>query len=171
MPLFDENGNEVSPEDVIKSQGIRDQLKEAEKTRSENEALKQQLAQAENARAFDRLGVPETGQGELIRKLIEGEPTAEKVKTITEQYGLTLGQPAPVPPPSAPAPVSSIDPSLESLRQLQGAVGSSAGQSVDPVQDAYARMSKATSQEEVMAIVREVADKGIIPGVVYDGQV
>ena len=166
MPLFDENGNEVSVDEVIKSQGIRDQLKEAEKIKAEAESLKQQLAQVESARAFDRLGVPETGQGALIRQLIEGEPTQEKVEALKAQYGLTLGEtPAPT-----PAPTPQTDPSLDQLRQLQGAVGFSSGQSVDPVADAYARMEKVTSQEEVMAIVREVADKKLIPGVVYGGQ-
>ena len=167
MPLFDENGNEVSVDEVIKSQGIRDQLKEAERIKAESEALKLQLAQVENARAFDRLGVPEDGQGALIRKLIEGEPTPEKVEALKAQYSLTLG----TPPAPTPAPTPQADPSLESLRLLQGAVSSSAGQSIDPVADAYARMEKTQSQEEVMAIVREVADKNLIPGVAYDGQV
>jgi hypothetical protein len=169
-PLFDENGNEVSVEDVIKSEGIRDQLKEANAVKAKLAESEAKLAQVETARAFDRLGIPETGQGELVRKLIDGEPTKEKVDAIVSQYGLNLGgtqdtQTTPV--QSAPT----VDPNLEQLRQLQGAVGSSAGQSVDPVADAYARMAKAQSQEEVMEIVREVAEKGIIPGVVYGGQV
>ena len=175
MPLFDENGNEVSVDEVIKSQGIRDQLKEAEKTRAENEALKIQLEQTQRESALTKLGVSDTGHGALIRKLIDGEPTEAKVKAIAEEYGLELGTPASSPqspaPSPAPAPAAQTDPTLGQLRQIQGAVGSSAGQSVDPLVDAYTRMSrKDITQDEVMEIVREVKDKGILTDIGYTGE-
>lgn len=170
MPLFDENGNEVSVDEVIKSQGIRDQLKEAEKTKTENESLKLQLAQNQRDSALSDLGVPKDGHGALVRKLLDGDPSKEKVDAIVAEYGLSLGQtptPAPIPAPTGtPSPTE-----LDQLRQLQGAVGSSAGQTIDPIADAYKRMSQAKSQDEIMEIVREVADKQLISGVVYEGQI
>ena len=124
---------------------IREELRKAREVTKERDAATAELASLRREHAFTQAGIPEAGPGALFRKAYDGDLDVTAVKTAAEGYGVLQ---------VASAESGMTEEEKASLQRI-----SSAGTGLPPQgQNSFATfqadLNKATSSEEVMAMVR-----------------
>ena len=89
-PIFDENGEQIaeSIDELVKSAGLRDQVKELPKLREQLAQKDAELAAEKRSGAIYRAGLPNTKMAELFAKAYDGPSDPESVRKAAEEYGL-----------------------------------------------------------------------------------
>jgi hypothetical protein len=139
--LEDDEAEVVETKPVL-DENIRKQLRAAEKTKREYEALKAELEAQRREVQFTRAGIPESGIGNLFRKAYDGPADAESIRKAAEEYGILPQQVQ-----------DSSNTELEALRRASGATIGSVGATPDAAMDFATALSSAESPEDVMKIV------------------
>lgn len=147
--MSDDLNPDETPESEPQDPNFREALRNAER---EAKAARAQLEQLQRERAFDKAGIPETGPGALLRKAYDGEISPDAIRATAQEYGIFE-------PVAAPAE-QNLDGELESLRRGLGATsGSGVGGGPNDGEKFLAGINSATSQDEVMAVVRQFEGK------------
>jgi hypothetical protein len=123
------------------------QLREATAAQAERDELKTQLASFQKAAAFDRLNIPPTGPGKLLRDTYQGELTDEAILKVATEYGITQPQEEQVPQPSIPG----ID--QGAMSRMQQALN---GPATAQTSNAHDRITGAKTREELDNVLREL---------------
>lgn len=126
---------------------IRKQLRDAKATAKELAELKVELASTRLSATAGLAGFPNTPLANIALKGYEGEVTTEALRKYGEELGLVTAA-----PPSAEE--LQLDSELVALRRAQGATIGSSGTTPDPEQEFLANLSNASTEQEVMDIVR-----------------
>jgi hypothetical protein len=134
---------------------IRKQLREAEKTRKELEALRGELARQQAEVQFTKAGIPDSGIGALFRKAYDGEANADAIRAAAQEYGILQPDTVPTQEDSASAY------ELEALRRTQGASVGTAGVTPNQEQEFLAALGNASSVAEVMKVVSGDMGRGL----------
>ena len=104
--------------------------------------------------AFTKAGIPETGPGALLRKAWDGDTDPDAIRKAAEDYGIFSQG-------SAPQEADYSD-ELAGLARAQGATsGTGVGAGMSQGDKFMAAMSGATTQDEMMAVVRQFSEAGL----------
>ncbi len=136
-------------QELVLDPNIRKALREAEKERKAMAAERAALEAEKRAVQFDRLGIPETGAGQLFRETYQGDASADAIRAQADKYGLLT----PTPPPAPPQQNFRQD-ELNALRNVQDSVGN-LGAQPDPQGEVLSQLLKAKDSDEIMAIVQQ----------------
>ena len=133
---------EASEEPLVKRlrKSLRDQGKDLKKVRIENEDLQTKVAASSQAELFTEAGIPDTPQGKLLRKALQGESdlTVEKIQAEAAVYGL-------IEPPTPTAG--------EGEQEAHEMVAAALGTAPAAELSFEEQVANATSREEVEALV------------------
>jgi hypothetical protein len=123
---------------------VQAQLRIARKAEKDNEALRSQIAQMERQAAITAAGVPEHPAREVVFASYDGPLDVDSIKSYAERMGIISKE------PDGPTEAE-----LAAQRQILNAGGGLPPSSGDI--DLAVALRNAKSQQEVMAIVREVS--------------
>jgi hypothetical protein len=142
-PIFDENGNQLaeSIDDLVKSQGLRDKVKELPKMEARIAELEGQLAVRERQDSVRSVGLPANKMTELFVKAYDGPTDPESIRKAAEEYGLV----------QSTTTTDDAEQAAE-LARLQRASGGQTGTAPDLQKEFYAQIAAAKNAKEVAAI-------------------
>jgi hypothetical protein len=144
-PIFDENGTELDLQDLIKSQGIRDKMKDIPKMEARITELEGQLATKDREFALARAGLPNTKMADLFVKAYDGPADPDSVRKAAEEYGLISTSPTTSTEDNEQAA------ELERLRRASGSGGEPA--EVNESRELQQQIAKARNASELEAIM------------------
>lgn len=128
--MSDTSGTQASaPEEHSGPKELREY---ADRIKSENDALKDQLTQltdAARAQSFTLAGIPDEGVGKLLRKTYEGPVDVAEMQKFAAEYGFEPNA-SQTPAPDAAQPVVPAEPDHSALANIQST------RQMDPVRGA-----------------------------------
>ena len=147
----------VETPDVL-DPNIREALRAAKAREKELASAQAELEAMRREVAFTKAGIPEAGAGALLRKAWDGDADPEAIRKAAEEYGIFQAQPARV--------EQDHSAELQALARAQGATsGTGVGAGLSTGDKFMAALNGATTQEEMMAAIREFGDGslGFVP--------
>jgi len=142
---------EDDTEPEVLDENIRKELRKAKDAKRELADAQSELAAMKREVAFTKAGIPETGPGALLRKAWDGDTDPDAIRKAAEEYGIFQQAPA-----QQEADYSN---ELAGLARAQGATsGTGVGAGMSAGDKFMAAMSGATTQDEMMAVVRQFGD-------------
>ena len=148
--MSDESYDDTEPE--VLDENIRRELRKAKDAKRELADAQAELQAMKREVAFTKAGIPETGPGALLRKAWDGDTDPDAIRKAAEDYGIFSQQ-----APAQREPDYSDE--LAGLARAQGATsGTGVGAGMTPGDKFMAAMSGATTQDEMMAVVRQFGD-------------
>ena len=152
--MSDESFDDETQEPEVLDENIRRELRKAKEAKRELADAQAELQAMKREVAFTKAGIPETGAGALLRKAWDGDTDPEAIRKAAEEYGIFQQAPAPQEP--------DYSAELAGLARAQGATsGTGVGAGMSPGDKFLAAMGEASTQEEMMAVVRQFSEAGL----------